>query len=75
MAATIHLRSARIPIHRIRLEGFGKPTPVGSSPAPLPAVELESTPVGHVKVKIGTEEATIPGDILLKAVATLTKKE
>jgi hypothetical protein len=65
-------RSKIFPIHKIRLEGFGWASPANTPAQPLPAIELESTPYGHIKVKIDDKETwcSIP-DVFLKAVATL----
>jgi hypothetical protein len=71
MATTVAVRSARFPIHKIRLEGFGWASPANTPAQPLPAIELESTPYGHIKVKIDDKEVVVPGDVFLKAVATL----
>ena len=72
MATNIAVRSARFPIHKIRLEGFGKPSPANSPTSPLPAIDMESTPYGHIRLKIEDKEVVLTGDVLLRAVATLS---
>ena len=38
-----------------------------------PFIEMESTPFGHVKIKLGDNEITLPGQLFLNAVATVSQ--
>ena len=63
---------SKIPIQRVRLEGV--PPKLATTPdVPNPSIELESTPFGQVKIKLGAEEITLPGALLLAGIATVSQ--
>jgi|GEM_PF-4543036 len=60
----------KIPIQKVRLEGLPSKIPTEPDTA-NPCLEMESTPFGQVKIRLGESEITLPGQLFLNAVTTV----